>query len=144
MIAEVHSGKVCEKQIPVEVKIDSQTLLNCINTTEQVEDKTIHWIISWIKQQKKKKRLLVKLTGYPITTTCWCFYQGKWNHRSNLASCVKRKVYALSSWKGLLCADIGMWTSYQLSICQLGNRLTSNLHLSEQKFRALMLLRSFL
>ena len=36
------------------MKIDSQTLLDSIKSTKQVEEKTIRQLIAWIKQQKEE------------------------------------------------------------------------------------------
>ena len=41
MIREVYTGKVSEDQIPVEAKIDSKTLHDSLNSTKQVNEKTI-------------------------------------------------------------------------------------------------------
>ena len=55
MIKEIYSGKVSEDQIPVEVKIDSKTLYDSLNSTKQVDEKTIRHLVSWIKQQIEQK-----------------------------------------------------------------------------------------
>lgn len=55
MIKEIYSGKVSEEQIPVEVKIDSKTLYDSLNSSKQVDEKTIRHLVSWIKQQIEEK-----------------------------------------------------------------------------------------
>ena len=57
MIAEVYSGKVSEAQIPVEVAIDSKTLLDSISSTKQVDEKTIRHLVSWIKEQVAENKV---------------------------------------------------------------------------------------
>ena len=57
MFREVYSGKVCELQIPVEVKIDSKTLFDSIYSTKQVDEKTIRHLIAWIKEQIEEKKV---------------------------------------------------------------------------------------
>ena len=61
MIAEIYSGDVSEKQIPVSVRIDSRTLLDSINSTKQVDEKTIRHLISWIKQQKEEVKTIEQI-----------------------------------------------------------------------------------
>ena len=56
MVSEIYSGKVCEDQIRVEAKIDSKTLLDSINSSKQVDEKTIRHLIAWIKQQKDEEK----------------------------------------------------------------------------------------
>ena len=51
MFQEIVSGKMSEDQIPVEMKIDSKTLFDSLNSSKQVDEKTIRHLISWIKQQ---------------------------------------------------------------------------------------------
>ena len=55
MIREIYTGEVTEKQIPVEVKIDSKTLYDSLYSTKQVDEKTIRHLVSWIKQQMEEK-----------------------------------------------------------------------------------------
>ena len=57
MLREVYSGKVSESQIPVEVKIDSKTLLDSIYSTKQVDEKTIRHLIAWIKEQIEEEKV---------------------------------------------------------------------------------------
>ena len=57
MLKEIYTGKVSEKQIPVEVKIDSKTLLDSIASTKQVDEKTIRHLIAWIKEQKEEGKV---------------------------------------------------------------------------------------
>ena len=58
MFAEICSGTSGSKrnsnQVPIEMKIDSKTLLDSINSTKQVEEKSIRQIVAWIKQQKEE------------------------------------------------------------------------------------------
>ena len=55
MVQEIYSGIVSENQIPVHMKVDSQTLVDSLNSTKQVDEKTIRHLIAWIKQQKDEK-----------------------------------------------------------------------------------------
>ena len=57
MIKEIYSGLVSEEQIPVKVNIDSKTLLDSLNSSKQVDEKTIRHLIAWIKQQKEDKTI---------------------------------------------------------------------------------------
>ena len=57
MIKEIYTGKVSSNQIPVEVKIDSKTLLDSLNSTKQIDEKTIRHLIAWIKQQMEDKTI---------------------------------------------------------------------------------------
>ena len=54
MFHEIYSGKV-GGQIDVDMKIDSKTLLDSINSTKQVDEKTMRHIVAWIKQQVEAK-----------------------------------------------------------------------------------------
>ena len=49
---EIYTGKIHAGQIPVEMKIDSKTLKDSIESTKQVDEKTIRHVVAWIKQQK--------------------------------------------------------------------------------------------
>ena len=51
MLKEIYSGRVSEAQIPVDVKIDSKTLLDSLYSTKQVDKKTIRHLIAWLKEQ---------------------------------------------------------------------------------------------
>ena len=51
MFREVYSGKASEMQIPVQVKIDSKTLLDSIISTKQIDEKTLRHLIAWTMQQ---------------------------------------------------------------------------------------------
>ena len=55
MVKEIYSGIVSENQIPVELKVDSKTLVDSLNSSRQVDEKTIRHLIAWIKQQKEDK-----------------------------------------------------------------------------------------
>ena len=57
MLKEIYSGVVSEDQVPVEVSIDSKTLLDSLNSSKQVDEKTIRHLIAWIKQQKEDKTI---------------------------------------------------------------------------------------
>ena len=52
---ELYTGKVHGGQIPVEMKIDSKTLMDSIDSSKQVDEKTIRHIVAWIKQQRDEK-----------------------------------------------------------------------------------------
>ena len=56
VFAELYSGKHdIDNHIPVHVKIDSKTLFNSLNSSKQVEEKTIRHLIAWMKEQKETK-----------------------------------------------------------------------------------------
>ena len=57
MLNEIYTGKVSESQVPVEIKIDSKTLLDSIGSTKQVDEKTIRHLVAWIKQQKEEGKV---------------------------------------------------------------------------------------
>ena len=57
MIQEIYSGNVGENQIPVVVKIDSKTLLDSLNSSKQIDEKTIRHLIAWMKQQVENKSI---------------------------------------------------------------------------------------
>ena len=57
MLQEIHTGQVSEDQIPVDVKIDSKTLLDSLNSTKQVDEKTIRHLIAWLKEQLFDKKV---------------------------------------------------------------------------------------
>ena len=42
-------------QLPIQIKIDSKTLMDSINSTKQVDEKSIRHIVAWIKQQCEQK-----------------------------------------------------------------------------------------
>ena len=46
MFQEIVSGNMSENQIPVEMKIDSKTLFDSLNSSKQVDEKTIRHLIS--------------------------------------------------------------------------------------------------
>ena len=54
-IHEIYTGKPNSDQIPVELKIDSKTLIDSIASTKQVDEKTIRHLVAWIKQQKEEQ-----------------------------------------------------------------------------------------
>ena len=54
MVHEIMSGKR-GGQLPVEMKIDSQTLKDSIQSSKQVKEKTIRHLIAWIKQKLEEK-----------------------------------------------------------------------------------------
>ena len=54
-IHEIYTGKPNSGQIPVELKIDSKTLIDSIASTKQVDEKTIRHLVAWIKQQKEEQ-----------------------------------------------------------------------------------------
>ena len=52
MISELYTGKVDpSKHIPVEMKIDSKTLYDSIESSKQIEEKSTRHILAWIKEQ---------------------------------------------------------------------------------------------
>ena len=55
MVKEIYTGSMSEEQISVEMKIDSKTLHDSLNSSRQVDEKTIRHLVSWIKQQKEDK-----------------------------------------------------------------------------------------
>ena len=57
MIKEIFTGKVSEAQLPVDVRIDSKTLLDSIQSTKQVDEKTIRHLIAWIKEQVSERKV---------------------------------------------------------------------------------------
>ena len=57
MLQEIYTGQVSEDQIPVDVKIDSKTLLDSLNSTKQVDEKTIRHLIAWLKEQLFDKKV---------------------------------------------------------------------------------------
>ena len=50
MFNEIVTGKT-GKQVPVKMKTDSKTLYDSLQSTKQVEEKTIRHLIAWQKQQ---------------------------------------------------------------------------------------------
>ena len=50
MFHEMVTGKA-GSQVPVRMKIDSKTLHDSLQSTKQVEEKTIRYLIAWQKQQ---------------------------------------------------------------------------------------------
>ena len=51
IVKEIYSGEVSEKQIQVEAKTDSKTLCDSLESSKQVDEKTIRHLVAWIKQQ---------------------------------------------------------------------------------------------
>ena len=51
MFKEIYTGKVSEEHIPVEAKTDSKTLHDSLNSTKQVDEKSIRHLVVWIKEQ---------------------------------------------------------------------------------------------
>ena len=49
-ISEVYTGKRGDSQIPVHVVNDSQSLIDSVNSTRQVEEKLMRPLVKWIKQ----------------------------------------------------------------------------------------------
>ena len=50
MIHEIYSGSPNKGQVPVEVNLDAQSLLDSIESTKQLEEKTLSHIIAAFKQ----------------------------------------------------------------------------------------------
>ena len=61
IIKEIYSGLVSTNQIPIEINIDSKTLLDSLNSSRQVEEKTVRHLIAWIKQQKDEDKTVEKI-----------------------------------------------------------------------------------
>ena len=55
IVQEIYSSR---DQIPVEVNIDSKTLYDSLNSTKQIDEKTIRHLIAWIKQQKDEEKTI--------------------------------------------------------------------------------------
>ena len=57
----MYTSKIIEEivgndvKIPVELKVDSKTLIDSSNSTKQVEEKTMRAVVAWIKQQLEEK-----------------------------------------------------------------------------------------
>ena len=49
-VHEIYTGERGERQIPVDAVTDSQSLLDSIESTKQVEEKLMRPVIKWIKQ----------------------------------------------------------------------------------------------
>ena len=60
MLKEIYSGVVSKDQLPVEMNIDSKTLLDSLNSSKQIDEKTIRHLIAWIKQQKEEEKTIDK------------------------------------------------------------------------------------
>ena len=58
IIKEIYSGIVSTAQIPVIVNIDSKTLLDSLNSSKQIDEKTVRHLIAWIKQQKDEEKTI--------------------------------------------------------------------------------------
>ena len=50
---KIYTGSV-GGHIPIDLRIDSKTLMDSINSTKQVDIKTICHIVAWIKIQREK------------------------------------------------------------------------------------------
>ena len=56
MISEIYFDNSDMKvKIPVEMKIDSKTLFDSIQSSKQIEEKTIRHLIAWVKEQLDNK-----------------------------------------------------------------------------------------
>ena len=62
-VHEIYTGERGEGQIPVQVVTDSQSLLDSLESTRQVEEKLIRPLIKWMKQMLDSKA---------ITNIRWC------------------------------------------------------------------------
>ena len=58
IIKEIYSGKVSKAQLPVIINIDSKTLLDSLNSSKQIDEKTVRHLIAWIKQQRDEERTI--------------------------------------------------------------------------------------
>ena len=56
MLSEILTGK-SKQIIPIEMRIDSKTLHDSIDSTKQVDEKTMRHIVAWIKEQTKSDKL---------------------------------------------------------------------------------------
>ena len=57
ILKELYFGSSSKFAFPIDMKIDSKTLFDSINSSKQVEEKTIRHIIAWIKQQLQSKTI---------------------------------------------------------------------------------------
>ena len=62
-VHEIYTGERGEKQIPVDAVTDSQSLLDSIESTKQVEEKLMRPVIKWIKQV---------MDSGAVSTIRWC------------------------------------------------------------------------
>ena len=100
MVEEIYTGKVSEKQIEVEAFTDSKTLLDSINSTKQVDEKTVRHLVAWIKEQIDEKK--VKTVNWVCSEEMIADVFTKANAKTNLIlEVVKngRLPNAESSWK---------------------------------------------
>ena len=58
IIKEIYSGKVSKAQLPVIINIDSKTLLDSLNSSKQIDEKTVRHLIAWIKEQRDEERTI--------------------------------------------------------------------------------------
>ena len=54
LIHEIYTGQVNKGSLPVEVYIDSKTLLDSIKSSKPVVEKTVRHVIAWMKEQIDK------------------------------------------------------------------------------------------
>ena len=57
MYQEIYTGQVSEAQFPVDVKIDTKTLLDSLHSTKQIDEKTTRHLIAWIKEQMESGKV---------------------------------------------------------------------------------------
>ena len=58
IIQEIYSSN---SQIPVDVSIDSKTLFDSLNSTRQIDEKTVRHLIAWNKQQRGEEKTVQKI-----------------------------------------------------------------------------------
>ena len=56
-IAEIYTGKKGRQQIPMVVKSDSKSLKDSLNSTKQVEERTMRPVIEHLKQMIARKEI---------------------------------------------------------------------------------------
>ena len=56
IIKEIYSEIVSTDQIPVTLNIDSKTLMDSLNSTKQIDEKTVRHLIAGIKQQRDESK----------------------------------------------------------------------------------------
>ena len=57
MLHEMYSGKPGQGQLPADVFVDAQSLLDSIGSTKQVEEKTVRHVIASFKQNVEDKEI---------------------------------------------------------------------------------------
>jgi hypothetical protein len=52
---------ISTNQITIEINIYSKTLIDSLNSSKQVDEKTVRHLIAWIKQQKDVEKTVEKI-----------------------------------------------------------------------------------